>query len=74
VIAQLFAGWILILTPWIQSRGNQLGVNPVLFAFYLGGAMLGFWGPALAIPVTACLKIIWDDFGRERLRLWSEEH
>ncbi len=72
VIAQLFEGWIL--TPWIQSRGKQLGVIPVLFAVYLGGAMFGFWGLVLAIPVTACLKVIWDDFARERLRHWSEEH
>lgn len=72
VLAQLLEGWVL--TPWIQSRGNQLGVIPVLFAVYLGGAMFGFWGLVLAIPVASCLKIIWDDYGRELVRQWSEEH
>ncbi|BCA53829.1 putative integral inner membrane protein [Nitrospira sp. KM1] len=53
-------GWVL--TPWIQSKTMELSAVAVLLAVMIGGGAGGMLGLLLAIPVTACGKIIWEEY------------
>jgi predicted PurR-regulated permease PerM len=46
------------LTPWVQSRSTDLSVLTVVIAVVVGGAVAGILGMLVAIPVTACAKIL----------------
>lgn len=58
-IVQFVEGWFL--TPWIQSRSMDLSVVTVLLAVFVGAAVGGLYGMVLAIPVTACAKILFQE-------------
>jgi len=55
-VAQVIEGWIL--TPYIV--GDKVGLPPlvVMISIIVGGSLLGIWGIALAIPITAVLSVI----------------
>jgi predicted PurR-regulated permease PerM len=46
----------------------ELSALTILLAVLVGGAVGGIFGLLLAIPVTACAKIILEEFGTERRR------
>ena len=56
VIGQVVESYVL--TPWLV--GDRVGLHPlwVLFAVLAGGALLGFLGVLLAVPVAAVLAVL----------------
>jgi predicted PurR-regulated permease PerM len=48
----------MVLTPWLV--GGRVGLHPVavIFAILLGGALFGFFGILLAIPVAAVVLVL----------------
>lgn len=59
-----------ILTPLIQGRSTGMDTPTILFASLAGGALAGFYGLLLAVPVAACLKILLQEIFLPRLRAW----
>lgn len=71
-LVQFVEGWFL--TPWIQSRSLDLNVVTVLIAVFVGAALGGLYGMILAIPVTACAKILLKETVIPGLRAWARQH
>ena len=67
VVVAFVEGWVL--TPWIQSRTLELSALTVLLVVLIGGAVGGILGMLLAIPVTACIMIMSEEFIKGRRRL-----
>ena len=65
-VVQIFEGWVL--TPWIQSQSTDLSAVTILLVVLIGGTLAGVYGLILAIPVTACLKILMKEMVLPRLR------
>ena len=61
-----------VMTPMIQGKATNLHPAVILLACIAGGAMAGIYGMILAIPVTACGKIMLDDVVMPRLKQWLE--
>ncbi len=57
---QFLESWIL--TPWIQSQSLSLNATTVLIVVLVGGVVGGFFGLLLAIPIAACVKILFEEF------------
>lgn len=57
---QFVESWVL--TPWIQSQSLDLSVPTVMIVVLIGGAVGGFFGLLLAIPVAAGAKIILEEY------------
>lgn len=78
LVVQFIESWLL--TPWIQSQSMDMSAVTVLIVVFIGGALGGFYGLLLAIPVTACLKILCQELlvsrleGRAALPQPSSEH
>lgn len=70
-IVQFVEGWLL--TPWIQSKSLDLSVVTVLLAVFIGAALGGLYGMILAIPATACAKILLQELVLPNLRAWAAE-
>lgn len=64
VVVAFLEGWVL--TPWIQSQTMELSALTILLAVLIGGAVGGILGMLLAIPLTACAKILVEEFGAEK--------
>ena len=62
---QFIESWLL--TPWIQSQSMDMNAVTVLIVVFIGGALGGFYGLLLAIPVAACLKILAQELLLPRL-------
>ncbi len=56
LLVQFIESWLL--TPWVQSQSMDMNAVTVLIVVFIGGALGGFYGLLLAIPVAACLKIL----------------
>ncbi len=56
LVVQFIESWML--TPWIQSQSMDMNAVTVLIVVFIGGALGGFYGLLLSIPVAACLKIL----------------
>ncbi len=56
LVVQFIESWLL--TPWVQSQSMDMSAVTVLIVVFIGGALGGFYGLLLAIPVAACLKIL----------------
>ncbi len=65
VVVAFVEGWVL--TPWIQSHTMELSALTILLAVLVGGAVGGILGLLLAIPVTACVKIILEEWSHPDL-------
>lgn len=62
---QFIESWLL--TPWVQSQSMDMHAVTVLIVVFIGGALGGFYGLLLAIPVAACLKILVQELLLPRL-------
>jgi predicted PurR-regulated permease PerM len=60
LVVAFVEGWIL--TPWIQSQTMELSALTILLAVLFGGAIGGILGLLLAIPLTACVKIVLEEY------------
>ena len=65
-VAQGVDGWVV--EPIVQSKATDLDPLTVLLAVVIGGALAGLLGLIVAIPVTACLKILAQEELVPRLR------
>jgi predicted PurR-regulated permease PerM len=59
-----------VLNPMIQGKATNLHPATILLACIAGGSLAGLYGLMLAIPVTACVKILMDEVMLPRLRQW----
>lgn len=59
LLVQFIESWLL--TPWVQSQSMDMSAVTVLIVVFVGGALGGFYGLLLAIPVAACLKILAEE-------------
>ncbi|MEX2492436.1 MAG: AI-2E family transporter [Nitrospirales bacterium] len=66
---QFIEGWIM--TPWIQSQSTDMSAGTILFVVLIGGSIGGILGLILAIPFTACLKIILKEVLIPRVKEWG---
>jgi len=70
-LAEVFEGYVLL--PRIL--GDTLGLHPlvVFFALLAGGASLGMLGVLVALPVTASIVILCQEFVLPALKDWADE-
>ncbi|TVR12741.1 MAG: AI-2E family transporter [Planctomycetota bacterium] len=61
-----------VLTPIIQGKTTNLDVVSIVVAVIAGGSLAGVYGMLLAIPVAACLRILWLEVALPAIRDWSE--
>ncbi|MER3424767.1 MAG: AI-2E family transporter [Nitrospiraceae bacterium] len=64
---QFLESWVL--TPLIQSQSVT-----VLIVVFIGGAVGGFFGLLLSIPVAACIKILFQELVLPRLERYVASH
>ncbi len=51
-----------VLQPLVLSQGVSVHPVTVLVSLLIGGALFGFWGILLSIPVAAFLQLIYQDY------------
>jgi len=61
-----------VLTPMIQGKSTGMDTPSILFASLAGGALFGFYGLLIAIPLAACVKIMLREVFWPRFRAWAE--
>ena len=69
---QFVESWLL--TPWIQSQSTDMSALTVLIVVFLGGAIAGVVGLVVAIPIAACIKIVFQELILPRWEQWAAEH
>ena len=72
ILVQVLEGWVI--TPWIQSGTTDLSAVTILLVVFIGGSVGGILGLVLAIPVTACFKILLQEVFSPRLEYWALHH
>ena len=72
LVVQFIEGWVL--TPLIQSGQTNLSAVTIILIVFIGGAVAGFWGMLLAIPVAACLKILLQEMVVPQLERWAMQY
>lgn len=72
LVVQFLEGWLI--TPWIQSGQLNMSVPTILIVVFIGGALGGILGLLLAIPVAACIKILFQEVILPRLKTWALTH
>ncbi|MGC3974511.1 MAG: AI-2E family transporter [Nitrospira sp.] len=65
LVVQFIESWLL--TPWVQSQSMEMNAVTVLIVVFIGGALGGFYGLLLAIPIAACIKILLQELVLPRL-------
>ena len=60
------------LTPMIAGKATNLDPVTILVAVLAGGSVGGVYGMILAIPVAACLKILFTDVLLPKIRAWTK--
>ncbi|MDQ3231887.1 MAG: AI-2E family transporter [Pseudobdellovibrionaceae bacterium] len=70
LVVQFLEGWVL--SPWVQSDQMDMSAATVLIAVFIGGEIAGFFGLLLAIPITACVKIFYEEVIEPRLLHWAD--
>jgi predicted PurR-regulated permease PerM len=68
-IVQLIEGYAL--TPMIAGKATNLDPVTILVAVLAGGSVLGVYGMLLAIPATACGKILLNEVLLPKVRAWT---
>ncbi|HEU4682945.1 MAG TPA: AI-2E family transporter [Nitrospira sp.] len=69
LIVQFFESWWL--TPWIQGQTTNLSAVTVIIVVLIGGAVAGFLGLMLAIPVASSVKILFEELLLPRWEAWA---
>jgi predicted PurR-regulated permease PerM len=72
VAVQLLESWWL--TPWIQSGQTNLSAVTIILVVIAGGVLAGILGMLLAIPVSACIKILVQELVLPPLKQWAATH
>lgn len=70
-VVQLIEGWLI--TPWIQSKSTKMHAVTIVVVLLIGGTVAGVYGLLLAIPLTACMRILWEEFLETRLENWAAD-
>ena len=65
-IGQTLDAWVV--EPLVQGKATNLDALTVLLVVLAGGAVAGLLGLLLAIPVAACIKILWHEVIGPRVR------
>ncbi len=60
------------LSPVIQGKNTNMDTPTILFASLAGGALAGVYGLLIAIPVAACIKILFIEVFLPRFREWAQ--
>jgi predicted PurR-regulated permease PerM len=60
-----------ILSPTIQGKTTNMDTPTIVFASLAGGAVAGVYGLLIAIPVAACIKILFREVLIPRFREWA---
>jgi predicted PurR-regulated permease PerM len=60
-----------ILSPTIQGKTTNMDTPTIVFASLAGGAVAGVYGLLIAIPVAACIKILFREVFVPRFREWA---
>lgn len=68
-IVQIVEGYVL--TPMIAGKATNLDPVTILVAVLAGGSIMGVYGMLLAIPLAACLKIVFVEVLLPRIKAWS---
>ncbi len=71
LIVQFAEGWVL--TPWIQSKSADLSTVTIIIVVLIGGALAGFYGLLLAIPIASCVKVLLKELLVPQLTLWAKD-
>lgn len=61
-----------VMEPLVQGKATELNWLVVLVSVMAGGALFGFIGLILAIPVMACVKIVWQEWLNPRLTAYLQ--
>lgn len=61
-----------VLTPRIQGDATGLDTPTILAASIAGGALLGLFGLLVAIPLAACVRILFVELLVPRYREWTK--
>lgn len=69
LVVQFIESWWL--TPWIEGQTTDLSSVTVLIVVFIGGAVGGFAGLLLAIPLAAALKILFMELVLPRWEAWA---
>lgn len=65
-IGQGLDAWVI--EPLVQGKATNLDALTVLLVVLAGGSVAGLLGLLLAIPVAACVKILWSEVVGPRVR------
>jgi predicted PurR-regulated permease PerM len=71
-LVQMSDDWLL--TPWLQGRELELSLLAIIFAVFAGGALAGLLGMLLAVPIAACVKILWQEVIGASLEQFAKEN
>ncbi len=69
VAVQTFEGYVL--TPMIAGKVTNLDPVTIIVAVLAGGSVLGVYSMLLAIPLTACLKIMTTEVLLPKVEQWT---
>lgn len=70
LIAQFLEGYVL--QPLVHGKSTNLDAATIVAAVIASASIAGIYGALLAIPVTACLKIVITDVIWPRVQDWLE--
>lgn len=59
-------------TPKIQGKATDMDTPTILFTVLAGATLAGFYGVLVAIPVGACLKILFREAWYPRVKAWAD--
>lgn len=75
ILPQQLDNWVV--EPLVQGKATSLDPLSVLLAVLIGGTLLGLVGMILAIPTTACIKILAQEvvlpYLRRKADAWTAE-
>jgi predicted PurR-regulated permease PerM len=69
---QFIESWML--TPWIQRRSSEMSAVTLVIVLFVGGAVGGLFGLIFAIPIAACIKIVFQEWVLPQWATWAAEH
>jgi len=70
VLAQILDDYVL--SPIIQGKATNLNPVAIVVAVIAGGVLAGLYGMLLAIPVAACIKILYSEVVKPRIQAWLD--